>query len=408
MDQVRSVLFGLEDFKVLDAIESDDGGVLEVWVETIDPVLGCPSCGGPAGLSRGRPVVKLRDVTSAGRQVTVWWRKQRRACPDLDCGRKSFTEQHQAVGARRRSTARCREHLAHQIGVQCRPVSALAAEVGVSWTTAMRATTEHAQVHLIGQMTTTTRWLGVDETAFRVPRRFTTNIADVETGVELDVFAGRSSLLLSDWLAAQPEWWRQGVEVVAMDGSGPFRRAVRDWLPNAQVVLDRFHALRWFHQVIDDVRRRTAWSSHGRRGRKCDPIWVNRRMLLRGFERLSDLQIERLFNSFTTDDPDGEIAWAYMVKELARQTWSQPSIGRWGHLLQHLANSDIPELERLGRTLDNWHDEIINSFNHHDVTNATTEGLNRKVKQVKRTACGFRNHHNYRTRVLMHCGNTGT
>lgn len=83
-------------------------------------------------------------------------------------------------------------------------------------------------------------------------------------------------------------------------------------------------ALRRFHQVIDDVRGRTALSTHDRQGRECDPIWLDRRMLLRGFERLSDPRSYRLIDSFTTDDVEGEIAWAYIVEQTTRQTWAQP------------------------------------------------------------------------------------
>lgn len=91
MDDVRAALFGLDGFEVLDAVETADG-LLEVTVEMIDPVLGCPECGTPAGRSRGRPVVCLRDVCSAGRHVRVSWRKHRNECPDPDCDRRSYTK----------------------------------------------------------------------------------------------------------------------------------------------------------------------------------------------------------------------------------------------------------------------------------------------------------------------------
>ncbi len=169
-------------------------------------------------------------------------------------------------------------------------------------------------------------------------------------------------------------------------------------------MLDKFHALRLFHQVIDEIRRRSAWALHQRRGRKVDNIWRSRHLLLKAHERLTERQLNRLFDALGgPEDPDGEIGYAYLVKEQARQLWDQPSIGRWGELLALLDDSDIAELVRLGHTPDRWHDEIVASF-HTKVTNATTEGLNRKVKHVKRVACGFRNANNYRTRVLMHCG----
>jgi len=398
VDDVRAVLFGLDGFAVIDAAETDEG--LVVMVETVDPVLGCPSCGSPAGQSKDRPKVKLRDVCSAGRRVKVIWVKHRRKCPDDDCERETFTEQNPQVGFRRRTTRRCREHLGIQIGAEARPVSRVAAEVGVSWPTGMKCVREHAESVLDDQAVV--RRLGVDETAFRKHQRWVTNIADLDAGREVDVIEGRSAVLLGGWLASRPLWWRNAVEVVAMDASAPFRKAVREWLPNATVVLDAFHALGLFHQAIDEIRRRTAWAIHQRRGRKVDDVWKARHLLLKGHERLTDRQRARLFKALAgSEDPDGEIGYAYLVKETARAVWANPSIGAWGELLELLADSDIPELERIGGTLDRWHGPIIASFRL-GVSNAATEGLNRKVKHVKRVACGFRNRDNYRTRVLLH------
>jgi len=383
VDEVRAVLFGLEGFEILDAVETS-GGELVVRVETIDPVLGCPACGTRAGRSRGRPWVRLRDVSSAGRRVQVWWRKRRHECPDSDCDRRSFTEQHPAVGARRRSTLRCRVWIAGQVGPQGRAVTAVTGEVGVSWPTGMRAVHEAADLLMITTRSRPTRHLGVDETAFRRRHRWVTNIADLESAAELDVFEGRSAASLGAWLSDQPAWWRDAVEVVAMDACAPFRAAVRDWLPNATIVLDKFHALRLFHQTVDEIRRRTAWRIHQRRGRKIDHVWRARHLLLKAHERLTPSQQERLFSALGgPEDPDGEIGYAYLAKEEARACWAAPSIGRWGNLLALLADSGIAELVRLGHTLDRWHDPIIASFKL-GITNACTEGLNRKVKHVKR------------------------
>ncbi len=69
-----------------------------------------------------------------------------------------------------------------------------------------------------------------------------------------------------------------------------------------------------------------------------------------------------------------------------------------GELFRRLAHRNVPELMTLGRTLDQWLPEIIAYFET-GTTNAATEGCNRKVKQVKRVACGFRNHDNYVLRI---------
>jgi transposase len=63
----------------------------------------------------------------------------------------------------------------------------------------------------------------------------------------------------------------------------------------------------------------------------------------------------------------------------------------------------IPEMRRLGRTLQSWRTEILA---HHTTgaSNGPTEGLNLIVKQVKRVAFGFRKFSNYRLRVLLRTG----
>ena len=67
------------------------------------------------------------------------------------------------------------------------------------------------------------------------------------------------------------------------------------------------------------------------------------------------------------------------------------------------AHRNVPELLTLGRTLDRWLPEITAYFET-GTTNAATEACNRKVKQVKRVACGFRNHDNYVLRIAIHAG----
>ncbi len=154
-------LFGLDGFPLIDAAETDDA-VLRVFAETISPVLGFASCRSLPGRSKGRPKVRLREVCSAGRNVQVAW-------PNGDCERRSSTEQHPAVGFRRRTTKRCLAHLGTQIGIEARPVSWVAVEVGVSWLAGMIATCERVADAL--DDLAVVRCLGVDEAAFRKHRR---------------------------------------------------------------------------------------------------------------------------------------------------------------------------------------------------------------------------------------------
>jgi transposase len=71
-----------------------------------------------------------------------------------------------------------------------------------------------------------------------------------------NVLVGRSQQVLADWLAARPESWRAGVEVVARETYGRYRSAVRKQLPHAIIVVDTFHGIRLFNAVLDGACRR--------------------------------------------------------------------------------------------------------------------------------------------------------
>src|SRR3954471_12306128 len=74
---------------------------------------------------------------------------------------------------------------------------------------------------------------------------------------------------------------------------------------------------------------------------------------------------------------------------------------RW---LTFCADANVPELQRLARTLDSWRDELLARFTVADVSNGPTEAINLLIKKVKRVGHGFRNFNNYRLRLLLHCG----
>lgn len=411
--QARSVLFGLSGFVPVHAAEDGDTGELVVTVETITPVLACPACGGLKTSSRGRRRVRLRDTPHGCRRVVVVWSKRQRRCDDGDCDRKTFVEQHPEVGRRRRQTARCRRWVARQVGAECRPVTSVAAEVGMGWRAANSIYLAETAAAGMCDPDRPVTWLGVDETAARRGGRFVTNLVDLggPDGPRRahDVLTGRSHQVLADWLAARPEAWRAGVKVVALDPYAPFRSAIREQLPHAVIVVDKFHGIRLFNAAVDTVRRRVTQEALGRRGRKNDPAWRARHRLLRANERLSDRGAARVAAAFDADTT-GQLEYAYWVKEMARWFWSSPdpvtARRRHWQLVEALADSSIPELHTLGKTLDVWAPQIHAYFTVR-ATNGPTEGLNRKVKQVKRAGCGFTNMGNYRVRILGHCNNLG-
>lgn len=285
-----------------------------------------------------------------------------------------------------------------------RSVAEAADEVGIGWRAGMRAVAEESAVP--DRFRPVAR-LGVDETVSRRRRRFVTHLVDLDTGTTIVTVEGRSARVLVDVLEAQGPVWRAGVTQVAIDPFAPYAAAVRVLLPHAQLIVDKWHVLRLFARAVDQVRRRTVQQDLGRRGRKVDRLWTGRMLLLTRFSRLSERQRERLFDAVESEDPDGQVTAAWIAYQEALIVFDRHGTvglrGVLGGLFARLAHLEVPELVSLGRTLDRWLPEIVAYFET-GTTNAATEGCNRKVKQVKRVACGFRNHDNYALRIAIHAG----
>ncbi len=89
----------------------------------------------------------------------------------------------------------------------------------------------------------------------------------------LDMVEGRSKAAFKTWLADRPQHWRDGVEVVAMDGFTRFKTAAAEELPAAVAVMDPFHVVRLGGNALDRCRRRVHQGLRGHRGLKNDPLY---------------------------------------------------------------------------------------------------------------------------------------
>jgi len=107
---------------------------------------------------------------------------------------------------------------------------------------------------------------------------------------------------------------------VAIDPHAGYAHAIRTagLLPNAAIVVDHFHLVKFANDAVTAVRRRVIWQTAGRRGRRSDPPWANRRRLLTAHERLSETGFARMWNGCLDGDPTGEVLTAYIAKEKLR------------------------------------------------------------------------------------------
>jgi transposase len=255
--------------------------------------------------------------------------------------------------------------------------------------------------------------LGVDETSFlkatRVaPTRWITGLVDLEGGRLLEVVADRTRAAVAGWLHARPRSWLAQVAMVALDPWRGYASALVAPLGHARVVVDHFHAIRLANTVVDQVRRRTQQTILGHRGRKPDPLYRIRKLLLTAAEQLTQRGRARLRAGLAAGDPGGEVAAAWQGKELLRAVYravgpaaARAALDRFYHWADGV---QVPELSRLARTVRAWEAEILAFHATNGCSNGPTEAVNLLVKKVKRVGHGFRNFTNYRLRLLLHCG----
>jgi len=102
--------------------------------------------------------------------------------------------------------------------------------------------------------------------------------------------------------------------------------------------------------------------------------------------------------------PEGEVGAAYLAKELLRDTYLAADVlaarRRLVTFYDHCTSSEVPELERLARTITHWEAPILR-WHCTRLTNAATEGTNLAIKNIRRLGFGFRNFDNYRLRLLL-------
>ena len=397
-----------------------DRAVLACRVVEADPgERWCRRCG-CEGVVRDSVVRQLAHEPFGWRPTTLMVTVRRYRC--TGCGRVWRQDTTKAADPRARLSRRGLAWALEAIVCQHLTVARVADALAVAWNTANDAVLAEGRRVLISDpdrfdgVTT----IGVDEHAWRHTRRgdrYVTVIIDL-TPIRLgsgpsrllDMVEGRSTAVFSTWLAARPQQWRDGVEVVAMDGFTGFKTATTKELPEAVAVMDPFHTVRLAGDALDACRRRVQQDLHGHRGRTQDPLYRARRTLHTGHDLLTDKQTARLQALFSVDEHvEVEATWGVYQRIIG--AYRHPDRAHGGELMRNIINDlshDVPaaltELRRLGRTLKQRAEDVLAYFARPGTSNGPTEAINGRLEHLRGSALGFRNLTNYIARSLLEAG----
>lgn len=230
------------------------------------------------------------------------------------------------------------------------------------------------------------RYLAVDE--FHVGRkgRFMTVVIDLESGQILWVAKGRGSDALRKFFR-RLRLSRAKVRAVACDMSAAYWSAVLKYLPGVDVVFDHFHIIKMANEKIDELRRALQREAETLKRRF---IKGTRYLLLMGQENVPPEKRAALEAALSFNEP---LSMAYYLKEELRLLWSQPTQAAMKKYLKawcsQAAESGIAQMISLANTLTLHATGILNYFKHR-ISTGKLEGINNKIKTLKRKAYGFR------------------
>jgi len=231
--------------------------------------------------------------------------------------------------------------------------------------------------------------LVMDEFALFKGHRYATVIADADTHQVLWIGEGRSRVQIRPFFEQLGQHC-QRIEAVAMDMNTAFDLEVQQHCPNAVVVYDLFHVIaKYGREVIDRVRVDEA---NRLRADKPQRRWVKRArwLLLKNRDNLSDQQQVSLDELLAVNR---NLMVVYVLKTQLKELWYCNSIYEakrlWERWWQQVQESGIEPLKAFARKLKPYLHGIVASAMH-PLHTSRLEGINNKIKVIKRMAYGYR------------------
>ncbi|MFD1693269.1 ISL3 family transposase [Azotobacter chroococcum] len=343
----------------------------------------CDRCHQPSPLVHDRRIRLIRDRDLLDLRVQLHLPVRRVDC--LTCGR--VTEHIPWLAPASRLTRRLCAWIESLL--QLLPISHVSRLTGLHWHTLKALDKRRLQAAFGTLEPGDVRRLVMDEFALHKGHRYATVIMDAERTRVLWVGRGNSRQAIRPFFELLGERCRH-IEAVAMDMNTAFDLEVRQHCPQAEVVYDLFHVVaRYGRDVIDRIRVDQANAlRHDKPARQV--LKQSRWLLLRNRENLKEDHAVRLQELLAANQP---LATVYVLKDALKEVWYAPSVRegwrRWRAWLRHARESGLAPLQRFARNLQHYARGILASARFHMHT-SLLEGVNNRIKVIKRMAYGFR------------------
>jgi transposase len=366
----------------------EKGDLAEVWIELM-PLkrrrMKCSGCGRLVSTLHDISERWIRDlpVLDARTWLLVW--RRRVSCPR--CGPK--LEELPWLGRYARVTKR----LAQSVGRLCEVASIkhVARFFDLSWWTVKSIDKRYLAEKLGPVNLRNIEVIAMDEFAIQKGHRYATVIVEPRIKQVLWVGRGRSRESIRPFFRLLGKDGCKRLKAVAMDMNGAYEAEVKAHCPQAEIVYDLFHVVtKYGREVIDRVRRdeakRVADDNAAR-----TVIKGSRWLLLRN--KANIIRVEDRVRLYDLLDANRNLMIVYVLKEDLKQLWQykypKAAHRAWKNWHRRAMQSAIEPLRRFARRLKPYVPGIL-AHCRFGLHTSLLEGINNKIKVIKRMAYGFR------------------
>jgi transposase len=359
-----------------------DQGRLLLYLEPQPHRVCCPCCKSKDVVRRGTMLRGFRGLPIGGRMTFLF-----ALLPRVACRRCKIVRQiDHGLAEPRRGYTRAFARYALELS-RYMTIKDVANHLLVSWDVIKDIQRTHLEKHYAKPPLAGVRQIAIDEVCLG-RRRFVTIVLDLDSGAILFVGEGKNA-------AALRPFWRRvrcsraNIKAVAIDLSKAYIAAVRDNLPDAKIVFDRFHVVQLMNQKLTTLRRELYHEATARQKRV---LKGTRWLLLKHPDNLDAARDEtgRLYAALRLNE---SLATAYYLKEELRQIWEQPDKRYARRALRswhdQATASGIRVLHIMARTLL-IHAEGILAWYDYPISTGPLEGTHNKTKTMQRQHYGLR------------------
>jgi len=378
-------ILGWPGYRVYRHEINEEAKTLKLWVRRKrgNRKLVCSGCGRKLSEMYDTYEREVRDLPCFEFCTTVVIELYRVRCPD--CGVK--TEKVPQLPSKAPFSKRFEE----AVGLACESaaVRRVARQFGLSPSTVRAIDVRYLKRWAASRRKPALRQMGIDEIYLGKKHKFLTVVSNLETGEPLWFGRERKKETLDEFLGQQlSAFQRRVIRAACVDMWQPFRQSLQQWVPQCQIIYDKFHILQHASQAVDEVRR----AEFFRKGGAARDIVRGKRWLLLSswvnLDRNKKRQLNQLFAL------NRRVMKAYLLKESLTRLWDYVYEGAMLRYLQswidQLRWQRLAPMEKLADMLLNHLEGILN-YCKTKIPMGVVEAVNGNIKALLRRGRGYRN-----------------